>query len=103
MAKAVVALELAPYARAVMLAGVPVPDAAAAELAGIVREAGADDLADRLERAVDDDVKLLALTIDERAVILAELEDPPDGLAEVRGVLLNEHEWRQRTGLDPAR
>ena len=74
---------------------------AVAELADTVRATGADELADRLERALDDDVKLLALTIDERAVILAQLEDPPDGLAELRGVLLNEHEWRQRTGLDP--
>jgi hypothetical protein len=41
-------------------------------------------------------VVLLALTIDERAIILAALEDPPDGLAELRAVLLNEHEWCQR-------
>jgi hypothetical protein len=46
-------------------------------------------------------VSLLALTIDERAIILATLEDPPDGLAELRAVLINEHEWRQREGLDP--
>lgn len=57
-------------------------------------------LADRLERAVTDEVRLLALTIDERAVILGQLEDPPDGLAELRGVLMNEYEWRQREGLD---
>ena len=24
-----------------------------------------------------------------------------DGLAELRGVLMNEHQWRQRVGLDP--
>ena len=41
------------------------------------------------------------LTIDERAVILAQLEDPPEGLAQLRGVLMNEHEWLKRTGLDP--
>jgi hypothetical protein len=46
-------------------------------------------------------VVLLALTIDERAIILAALEDPPDGLAELRAVLLNEHEWCQQSGLDP--
>ena len=82
------------------LAGVPVSDAATAELAWLVRAAGADELADRLERAIVEEVLLLALTIDERAVILAALEDPPDGLAELRGVLMNEHQWRQRTGLD---
>ena len=83
-----------------MLAGVPVSDAATAELATMVR-AQAPTLADRLGQALADDTKLLALTIDERAVILAALEDPPDGLAELRGVLVNEHEWRQRQGLDP--
>ena len=39
-----------------MLAGVPVQADAVAELADIVRTTGADDLADRLERALDDDV-----------------------------------------------
>jgi hypothetical protein len=60
-----------------MLAGVPVLAGAVAELADTVRADGADGLADRLEVALDDDVKLLALTIDERAIILAALEDPP--------------------------
>ena len=61
-----------------MLAGLPVPDPAVEDLAELVRAADADDLADRLERAAADQVALLALTIDERAVILAALEDPPD-------------------------
>ena len=83
-----------------MPAGVPVPNEAVDELANLVRDAGADELADRLELALDDDVKLLALTIDERAVILTSLEDPPPRLAELRAVRLGEHEWRQRTGLE---
>ena len=74
-----------------MLAGLPVAPAAVAELVALVRDAGAADLSDRLDHALDEDVKLLALTIDERAIILAALEDPPDGLAELRGVLANEH------------
>ena len=49
-----------------MLAGLPVPDDAVDELAALVRSAGADDLADRLARALDNDVKLLALALDER-------------------------------------
>ena len=57
-----------------MLAGVPVLADAVSELAKTVRASGADELADRLERALDEDVKLLALTIDERAIILASLE-----------------------------
>jgi hypothetical protein len=59
-----------------MLAGVPVADAATAKLANIVRAAGADELADQLEQALADGVSLIALTIDERAIIL--------GLARVR-------------------
>ena len=70
-----------------MLAGIPVLAEAVAELAGTVRAVGAVELADRLERAVADEVKLLALTIDERAIILGSLEDPPEGLAERRAVL----------------
>ena len=68
-------------------------------LAGSVRRAGAKELADRLEQALADNVSVFALTIDERAIILDQLEDPPAGLAELRAVLLNEHEWRQREGL----
>ena len=82
-----------------MLAGVPVPDEAVAQLAASVRSIGGYDLASRLEGALDDRVALLALTIDERAIILASLEDPPDGLAELRAVLLSEHQWREREGL----
>jgi hypothetical protein len=41
------------------------------------------------------------LTLDERAIMLAALEDPPEELTELRALLLNEHEWRQREGLDP--
>src|ERR687897_2769261 len=69
-----------------VLAGLPVPDNAIGGLAELVRAADADDLADRLERALHDDVKLRALTTDERAIILSALEDPPEGLAELRAV-----------------
>jgi hypothetical protein len=83
-----------------MLAGVPVPDDATATLAAMVRAAGADDLADRLDRALAVDVKLLALTLDERSIILDRLEDRRRPSPELRAVLLNEHQWRQREGLD---
>jgi len=68
------------------------PDHALEDLAGLVRAAGADHLADRLNVAIGDGVALLALTIDERAIILAALEDPPEGLAELRAVLVNDHQ-----------
>jgi hypothetical protein len=57
-------------------------------------------LAHRLERAVADDVELLALTLDERALMLSALEDPPQELAELRAVLLADHQWRRVEGLD---
>ena len=37
--------------------------------------------------------------IAEPEAILRALDDPPAGLAELRGVLLREHEWRKRVGL----
>jgi hypothetical protein len=40
---------------------------------------------------------LIALTLGERAVMLAALEDPPE-LTELRAVLLNDHEWRRSEG-----
>lgn len=67
-----------------MLAGVSVLADAVAELADTVRAAGAD-LADRLEVALGDDVKLLALAIDERAIILASLEPHPTGSPSFEG------------------
>lgn len=45
-------------------------------------------------------MKLLALTLPERAVMLAALEDPPETLAELRAVLLADHRWRVDEGLD---
>ena len=68
----------------VMLAGLPVPNDRVAELAELARAGGAHDLADRLEGALDDGVALLALTIDERAIVLDQLEDPPDPTAAPR-------------------
>lgn len=50
--------------------------------------------------ALADDVKLLALTLDERADILSTLDDPPQHLAELRAVLLADHQWRRREGID---
>ena len=82
-----------------MLAGIPVTADSVAGLAAMVRAAGADQLADRLERALRDEVKLLGLKIGGRSTVLAALEDPPKGLAELRGVLMSEHQWRQREGL----
>ena len=79
-----------------MLAGVDVTPVWTSELARMVRAAGADALADRLDRAaiVSDAAFVFALTIDEEAIILGVLDDRPDALPELRAVLANDHLWR---------
>ena len=78
------------------LAGVPIQDELVLELARLV-----DDpvLAARLEDAYGSMTKLLALTIPERETIIRALDDPPDGLEELRAVLLREPVARVRDGL----
>jgi hypothetical protein len=57
-------------------------------------------VADKLTKALLLDTKVLALTVVDRESILRALDETPtDGLAELRGVLLAEHEWRVREGL----
>ena len=45
-------------------------------------------------------MKLLALTREERTIMLNALQDPPQELAELRAVLLADHQWRRAEGLD---
>jgi hypothetical protein len=78
------------------VAGIPIPDELILELAGLVED---PELADRLESAYSREVKILGIEIPERDTILLALIDPPQGLEELRGVLLNEVEWRRREGL----
>jgi hypothetical protein len=82
-----------------MLAGIGVRDQDALELARLLREGGFVDVATKLENGYDVDTKVLALTIRDRVSIIRALDDPPDGLLELRVVLLREHEWRVRERL----
>ncbi len=82
-----------------MLAGISVADKDVLELARLLRSAGFEDIGERLEGGWDAETKVLALTVRERESILRVLDDPPAGLAELRGVLLRKHEWRRRVGL----
>ena len=82
-----------------MLAGIPVRDQDVLELARLLREVAFEPVAEKLEKGYDAETKVLALTIDDRERILRALDDPPAGLAELRGVLLREAEWRVREGL----
>ena len=46
------------------------------------------------------ETRVLALTVVDRESMLRALDEPPtDALAELRGMLLSEHEWRVREGL----
>ena len=58
----------------------------------LYRDARADAmaLAIRLEAALDRDTSVLALDRSERHCILSVLDDPPDSLLELRGVLMRE-------------
>jgi hypothetical protein len=78
-----------------MLAGLFVRPELVRELAGLVYE----PTSSVLELALDRNIAVVALTIDDRERILRALDDPPAGLEELRGVLLEEHEWRKREGL----
>jgi hypothetical protein len=66
------------------------------ELARLVDD---PDLASRLEDAFGRMVRVFALTIPERETIIRALDDAPDGLEELRAVLIREHVARVRDGL----
>jgi hypothetical protein len=83
----------------VRLAGVSVREEKVALLAELLLAAGLEDTGDVLLVALDAEQDLVALSIADREAILRVLDDPPDGLAELRGVLLAEHEGRVRGGL----
>ncbi len=84
---------------AMMLAGLRVPDRDVLELVSSLRDAGLDATAEKFEQAHGNEVVVLAL-ISEREAILRTLDDAgSEVLAELRAVLLCEHEGRVREGL----
>ena len=80
------------------LAGIPVDRVRILPLARKLREARFYNTAERLEYAYDTGVKLIALSISEREDILQVLVNCPEGLCELRAVLLKQQEWRVREG-----
>ena len=79
------------------LAGLHVPDDDVRKLIRLVDE----PTRSVLEKALAFDAGVVALTIQDRERILWVLDDArTDALAELRGVLLSEHEWRGREGFD---
>ena len=78
------------------LAGLRIPDEDVRELITLVDE----PTRSLLEKSLALESEIVALTIEDRERILRALDDVrTDALAELRGVLLQEHEWRQRDRL----
>jgi hypothetical protein len=79
------------------LLGLPISDV---DMRGLVASLVADDepaateLAGRIARALELRTTVLALSPVERDLILLQLEEPPEGLAELRGALLRDHHDR---------
>ena len=57
------------------------------------------ETAEKLERAWRREVRVLGLEVTDREAILRVLDDGPEGLAELRAVLLQELVWRRAEGL----
>lgn len=79
----------------VRLSGIPIRDDDARWLAfELYRDAHAPAVsaARRIERSVERELYAVELRPDERRAILDVLDDPPDGLTELRGVLLRERD-----------
>ena len=82
----------------VRMFGIPVANDDCKILVDLLMRVGrVDDLAAAatIEHGLKMEAQLIALPIDERDAILGALDDPPDGLAELRGVL--ERDNRDRT------
>jgi hypothetical protein len=85
----------------IVLAGIPVRDDLVVELANRLDRAGRPEMADKLQTALTDRRKLVALKIPERDTILEVIENPPAGLEDLRDVLLSQQLWRRGEGLYP--
>lgn len=81
------------------LAGFAVADEHVLELAAMLRDAGYEQTAERLKWAVRYGDELVGLRIADRLAILDVLDDAPQGLAALQGILVSEHRWRVRHGL----
>ena len=80
----------------VYLAGLRIPDEDVRDLIKLVDEPTRSSL----EKALALESEVVAVTIEDRKRILWALDDVrTDALAELRGVLLQEHGWRSREGL----
>jgi hypothetical protein len=81
------------------LAGLDITDDALLDLVVRLRRAGNDHLADTIVGALMTQQSEVALIPPDRVAILKVLDDPPEVLVELRGVLLSQHEWLRDEGL----
>jgi hypothetical protein len=81
------------------VAGIDVHTEDALELIALLAMEGFVVTADRLADEWGEGEAVVGLSIDERDDILSVLCDPPDGLRDLRAVLLQERSWRLREGL----
>lgn len=81
------------------LAGFAVEDEHVLDLVELLRDAGYDETAERLKWALRYGDELVGLRIADRLAILDVLDEAPEGLTDLRGVLRSEHRWRVRHGL----
>ena len=82
-----------------LLAGVPVEEKLVLTLAAMLSDAGLYETAVRLETGYDLEIKTLALSVAQRDDLLTVLVDCPEGLCELRAVLLQQQAWRDREGI----
>lgn len=81
------------------LDGLDITDDCTLELVIRLRRADFAHQADTIEGALVSGQPEVSLTIPDRVAILAVLDDPPAGLAQLRCALLSEHEWRRGQGM----
>lgn len=82
------------------VAGLEIPTADVFDLAVVLRRRDYAHTADTLEGAIAANQTDVALTVPDRIAILNVLKEPPESvLAQLRGVLLEEHVGRVRDGL----
>ena len=81
------------------LAGIDLTEESLLQLVVRLRRAGLGEQADRIVDALMSMQTQVPLRHPDRVAILTVLDDPPDGLAELRGVLLRERVGAERDGV----
>jgi hypothetical protein len=81
------------------VAGIDITTIDAVKLIALLARDGRVATADTLATAWGKDETVVGLTIDERNDVLGVLDSPPDGLRQLRAVLLEGHLWRWREGI----